>query len=93
MVKGADQLVAASRLCSNEADLTQNTMICTLLLGMACRYTEQQTRGWILINESIQCACFLGLAQEKDLMHKNYYEHSIVDEQLCKRAFWMLIMI
>jgi hypothetical protein len=53
MVKRADQLVATSRLCSAGESLSPNTMICTLLLGMACQYTEQPTRGWILINKSI----------------------------------------
>lgn len=88
MVKRADQLLIASHLCYPEEDVSQSTMVCTFLLGMACHYTEQPTRGWNLINESIQCCRFLGLGERR-----GYIGKSLIEAEICKRTFWMLYIV
>ncbi|EPE37018.1 hypothetical protein GLAREA_09181 [Glarea lozoyensis ATCC 20868] len=88
MVKRTDQLIVASQLCFPEEEVSEISMICTLLMGMSCHYTEQATRGWILINESIQCCRFLGLGERR-----GYTGKPPVTAEICKRAFWMLYII
>jgi len=91
MVNRAYQLVMASRLVTvpqwaNEPSI--DTLLCSLLLGMASHYTESPSQGWVLLNESMHCSRSLGLFQKEA-----YESRNVINTEICKRAFWMLYII
>ncbi len=91
MVSRACHLVTASRIATAPdwaEEATANEMICSLLLGTACHYTESPRKGWLYINESIQCCRNLGLYSPA-----GYQDLEIREQEINKRAFWMLYIV
>lgn len=91
MVNRACHMVMASRLATSPdwaEHPSSDDMICSLLLGTASHYTQCPKRGWVLLNESIHCCRALDL-----YIPKGYEALNIVDQEVNKRAFWMLFIV
>jgi hypothetical protein len=91
MVDRACQLVMLSRI-STEPEWQNrplvSTMIVSILLAMSSHYAGRANQGWGYASEAIQFFRALELYQQEG------YEHlTVLDSELCKRAFWVLYII
>lgn len=91
MVDRACHLVLLSRI-STEPEWqnrpTMSTMIVSILLTMASHYAGRANQGWSYASEAIQFFRALELFREEA-----YAGLTLLDGQLCKRAFWVLYII
>lgn len=91
MVDRACHLVLLSRVQSApdwQNRPSMGNMIVSILLSMASHYAGRHNQGWGYASEAIQ------FFQALELFRKKGYEMlSVLDGQLCKRAFWVLYII
>ncbi|OAK96078.1 hypothetical protein IQ06DRAFT_352320 [Phaeosphaeriaceae sp. SRC1lsM3a] len=91
MVDRACHLVLLSRI-STEPEWqnrpAMSTMIVSILLTMASHYAGRANQGWSYASEAIQFFRALELFREEA-----YAGLSLLDGELCKRAFWVLYII
>ncbi|KAF2644815.1 hypothetical protein P280DRAFT_443859 [Massarina eburnea CBS 473.64] len=91
MVDRACHMVLLSRIASEpefQNQPTMATMIVSILLTMASHYAGRANQGWGYASEAIQ------FFRTLELYRKERYEGlSLLDREMCKRAFWMLYII
>ncbi|KAF1959491.1 hypothetical protein CC80DRAFT_489621 [Byssothecium circinans] len=91
MVDRACHMVLLSRIASEPEWQNQpqtGTMIVSILLTMASHYAGRANQGWGYASEAIQ------FFRALELYRKVGYEHlSLLEGEMCKRAFWLLYII
>lgn len=91
MVDRACHLVLLSRVQSApdwQNQPAMGNMLVSIMLSMASHYAGRHNQGWGYASEAIQ------FFQALELYRKEGYEKlTILEGQLCKRAFWLLYII
>lgn len=91
MVERACHTVLLSRISSEpewQSRPAMDTMIVSILLAMASHYTGKGNQGWGYASEAIQ------FFRALELYRKEAYDGlTLLEGELCKRAFWMLYII
>ncbi|KAH7389277.1 hypothetical protein DE146DRAFT_758589 [Phaeosphaeria sp. MPI-PUGE-AT-0046c] len=91
MVDRACHLVLLSRI-STEPEWqnrpAMSTMVVSILLTMASHYAGRANQGWSYASEAIQYFRALELYRKEA-----YASLSLLDGEICKRAFWLLYII
>ena len=91
MVDRACHLVLLSRISSEpewQNRPAMSTMIVSILLTMASHYAGRANQGWGYASEAIQFFRALELYRKEA-----YRELTLLDGEMCKRAFWVLYII
>jgi len=91
MVDRACHVVLLSRISSEpewQNRPAMSTMIVSILLTMSSHYAGRANQGWGYASEAIQFFRALELYREEA-----YAELTLLDGELCKRAFWLLYII
>lgn len=91
MVDRACHVVLLSRISSEpewQNRPSMSTMVVSIMLTMASHYAGRPNQGWGYASEAIQ------FFRALELYRKEGYENlSMLERELCKRAFWILYII
>lgn len=91
MVDRACHLVLLSRVSSEptwQHHPSRNGIIVSILLTMASHYAGRHNQGWSYASEAVQ------FFRSLELYRKTGYDDlNASDREMCKRAFWMLLII
>ncbi|PVI06081.1 hypothetical protein DM02DRAFT_610044 [Periconia macrospinosa] len=90
-VDRACHMVLLSRISSEpewQDKPTIGTIIISILLTMASHYAGRPNQGWAYASEAIQFFRALELYRRE-----GYKDMSVLDREMCKRAFWLLLII
>ncbi|CAI6340139.1 unnamed protein product [Periconia digitata] len=84
-------MVLLSRIASEtqwQDKPTMGTIVVSILLTMASHYAARPNQGWGYASEAIQFFRALELYRKE-----GYHSLSLLDGEICKRAFWLLFII
>jgi hypothetical protein len=90
LVDRASHLVLVSRLTNTprwQMNANVESIVESIALSIACFYSNKLTAGWAYTSEATHFFRDLGLGRKE-----NYSGFSLIDQELCKRAFWIIFI-